>query len=213
MKDGEDWQMRDRKLYVNVQRFVVELEHLGYAHVTSNDFSGGDLKSDEIKKLAEEMKLLSSEITESRIQEEMQSSEISDDGSMAKSSRDLDHMKSSVQDLKPNNFTSISPDIIAVKEEMIELLKNTIESKDDDITNLRGVIEKISEQNHVLTRQNAWLTNLLVAPKDAASRVKSNEIDIDEDDHVATEPGERVSPHPDNDANNDTGSADGDRTP
>jgi hypothetical protein len=48
MQEGEDWIMVDRKLYVNVPRFIVELEAMGYA-VKSDDFKTGDVKSDEIK--------------------------------------------------------------------------------------------------------------------------------------------------------------------
>jgi hypothetical protein len=49
MKEGEDWIMINCKLYVNVPRFIVELEEMGYA-VKSDDFKTGDVKSDEIKK-------------------------------------------------------------------------------------------------------------------------------------------------------------------
>src|SRR5918911_5690732 len=84
MQEPDDWIMQDRKLYVNVPRFIVELEHLGYAQVKSDDFNSGDLKSDEIKKLAEELKLISSEITESRIQEEMKSDDFAVNNSQPK---------------------------------------------------------------------------------------------------------------------------------
>src|SRR5438067_101792 len=71
MQEPDDFTMQDRKLYVNVPRFIVELEELGYANLKSNDITHSVMKSDEIKNLAEELKLISSEITESRIQEEM----------------------------------------------------------------------------------------------------------------------------------------------
>src|SRR5882672_11368835 len=69
MKEIDDFKMQDRKLYVNVPRFIVELEELGYANLKSNDITGSGMKSDEIKKLVDELRLISNEITETRIQE------------------------------------------------------------------------------------------------------------------------------------------------
>jgi hypothetical protein len=139
MKEGEDWEMRDRKLYVDVQRFIVELEHLGYENLKSDDFTDPYFKSDEIKKLAEEVKLISSEITESRIQEEMKSSEITKEESKPKNEPELHSLKS-------NDFKLISDDIIQGKNEIIEILKENVESKEKDIAHLRGVVDTLSKQ-------------------------------------------------------------------
>ena len=46
MRESDDFIMQDRKLFVNVPRFIVELEALGYANLKSNDFNNGDMKSE-----------------------------------------------------------------------------------------------------------------------------------------------------------------------
>src|SRR5687767_11771869 len=84
MRESEDWMMQDRKLFVNVPRFIVELEQLWYGNMKSDDFKSGDVISDDIKQLVDEMKLISSEITERSIQEEMKSSDFSTHESMRK---------------------------------------------------------------------------------------------------------------------------------
>ena len=48
MKDRDDWMVIDRKLYVNVPRFVVELEHMAY-DVKSDDITNGGVISHEIR--------------------------------------------------------------------------------------------------------------------------------------------------------------------
>ena len=111
MKEDEDFRMQDRKLYVNVPRFIVELESLGYANMKSDDFKNGDMKSDDIKKLADELKLISSEITESRIQEEMKSDDFTADNSKPNFVEHDASMKSQQQNLKSteiNNSTNSS---------------------------------------------------------------------------------------------------------
>src|SRR4051812_21837865 len=57
MREPEDWIMQDRKLFVNVPRFMVELEELGYGNLKSDDIKSADMKSDDIMELIAEMKL------------------------------------------------------------------------------------------------------------------------------------------------------------
>jgi len=38
MREVKDFQVLDRKLYVNVSRFIVELESSGYAELKPDDF-------------------------------------------------------------------------------------------------------------------------------------------------------------------------------
>lgn len=172
MKDDQDWQMLDRKLFVSVPRFIAELEQLGYENLKSPDINSVDVKSDEITKLAEEVRLISSEITNREIQEEMKSSDITTDESKPKNYSSPQEMKSS--EIKNENLKS--DEIIDSKNEVIEILKETIESKEKDISHLRNVVETLSGQNQILTRQNAWLTNLLVAPKNQRESMKSDDI-------------------------------------
>ena len=179
MKEDEDFRMQDRKLYVNVPRFIVELESLGYANMKSDDFKNGDMKSDDIKKLADELKLISSEITESRIQEEMKSDDFTADNSKPNFVEHDASMKSQQQNLKSteinnstnsstlksNDFTDVPREIINAKNEVIDTLKGSLKSKEDDVAKLRDVISDLTQQLKTTTQQNAWLTNLLVAPK------------------------------------------------
>jgi hypothetical protein len=178
MREVDDWLMQDRKLFVNVPRFIVELEELGYANLKSDDFKNGDMKSDEIMKLAEELKLISSEITEGRIQEEMKSSDISADEFTPKIASEVQPMKSSEPQVKSSDFTVISDEIIKTKNELIEILKDSVSSREDDITQLRSVISELSEQNKTLTHQNGWLTNLLVAPKEPPAPQRSARVNV-----------------------------------
>jgi hypothetical protein len=172
MKEDEDWQLLDRKLYVNVPRFIVELEQMGYTNLKSSDFINSDMKSDEIKKLTEEIRLISSEIAENQIQEEMKSAEIRTDESRTPSSPEP---PPTPQSLKSNEIKMISPDIIESKNEVIQVLKDSLVSKDKDIDRLRSVIDALSKQNEITTRQNAWLTNLITAPKETNESVKSSD--------------------------------------
>ena len=48
---------------------------------------------------------------------------------------------------------------------MIDTLKGSLKSKEDDVAKLRDVISDLTQQLKTTTQQNAWLTNLLVAPK------------------------------------------------
>jgi len=179
MKEDEDFRMQDRKLYVNVPRFIVELESLGYANMKSDDFKNGDMKSDDIKKLADELKLISSEITESRIQEEMKSDDftavnskpnfVEHDASMKSQQQNLKSTEinnsTNSSTLKSNDFTDVPREIINAKNEVIDTLKGSLKSKEDDVAKLRDVISDLTQQLKTTTQQNAWLTNLLVAPK------------------------------------------------
>jgi hypothetical protein len=165
MREPEDWMMQDRKLFVNVPRFIVELEQLGYGNMKSDDFKSSDMKSDEIKELVEEMKLISSEITESRIQEEMKSSDFSADESKRNLEQQDLSVKSPQQNLKSDEITFASREIIDAKNEVIDTLKVSLKSKEDDVMQLRAVISDLTQQLKTTTHQNAWLTNLLVAPK------------------------------------------------
>src|SRR5918911_1071911 len=91
MRENDDWIMQDRKLYVNVPRFIVELEALGYANLKSDDFSSRDMKSDEFS--ADESKL--------------------------KFVHDNDPMKSPQSNLKSDDFSQSNHEIIQTKNEMI----------------------------------------------------------------------------------------------
>lgn len=179
MKEDEDFRMQDRKLYVNVPRFIVELESLRYANVKSDDISSSGMKSSEITKLIDELNLISSEITESRVQEEMKSTDFATDNSKPHFSEQQQSVKSEPHNLKSdeintsnnsgtmksNDFTFASREIIDAKNEVIDTLKGSLRSKDDDVAQLRAVISDLTQQLKTTTQQNAWLTNLLVAPK------------------------------------------------
>ena len=188
MREPDDWIMQDRKLYVNVPRFIVELEHLGYANLKSNDFNTGDLKSDEIMEIAKELKLISAEITESRIQEEMKSSDFTADDSKPKVEQQDEPVKSAQSNLKSGDFNQISDEIIKTKNELIDVLKETVGSREQDITQLRAVISELTQQNKTLTQQNGWLTNLLVAPKQETEPMRSTRVHVtDVSDESTTE--------------------------
>jgi hypothetical protein len=176
MRETDDFIMQDRKLFVNVPRFIVELEELGYANLKSNDFNSSDLKSDEIMKLADELKLISSEITESRIQEEMKSDDFTPDNFKPKIEQQDSPVKSPPPNVKSDDFRDISHEIIEAKNEVIDVLKDTVGSREQDITQLREVISDLSKQNKTLTQQNGWLTNLLVAPKAETEPVRATKV-------------------------------------
>jgi hypothetical protein len=175
MREPDDWIMQDRKLLVNVPRFIVELERLGYGNMKSDDITNGSVISGDIKELIDEMKLISSEITERSIQEEMKSNEISTDETKRKIEEEDVPVKSSQQNLKSNDTTAsnlksdeitfASREIIEAKNEVIDTLKGSVADKGNENTQLHKLISELSEQNKKLTQQNAWLTNLLVAPK------------------------------------------------
>jgi hypothetical protein len=176
MRETHDWIMQDRKLLVNVPRFIVELEQLGYGNLKSDDIKSGDMKSDDIIELVKEMKLISSEITESRIQEEMKSDDFSAENSKPKIEQQDPSVKSPPPNLKSDDFREISRDIIEAKNEVIDILKDTVGSREQDITQLREVISELSKQNKTLTQQNGWLTNLLVAPKADTEPVRATKV-------------------------------------
>jgi DNA repair exonuclease SbcCD ATPase subunit len=218
MKEIDDFRMQDRKLYVNVPRFIVELEELGYANLKSNDITGSGMKSDEIKNLADELRLISNEITETRIQEEMKSDDFSADTFKPNIAQQDPPLKSPPANLKSDDFREISSEIIEAKNEVIDVLKDTVSSREQDITQLREVISELSKQNKTLTQQNGWLTNLLVAPKAETEPVRATKVtdisdDITHDDihhetqthqdiareHTTESDGEAVSSGPDHD--------------
>lgn len=183
MQEPDDCMLQDRKLYVNVPRFIVELEHLGYANVKSDDITSGGVISSEIKQIIDELNLISSEITERSIQEEMKSDDITDDQPKPKFVAEDFPVKSATQNLKsnditnsnlkPDDFTNLSREILEAKNEVIETLKGSIQSKENDVVQLRAVISDLTQQLKNTTQQNAWLTNLLVAPKQETEPMRS----------------------------------------
>jgi hypothetical protein len=205
MKVDQDWQMLDRKLFVNVPRFIAELEGLGYENLKSDDFNNTDVKSDEIKKLADEIRLISDEITERNIQKEMKSPdiinheippsmispEITAENDKPQKVHDISTMKSGDINLRFEEFNLISDEImrselmkskdmiIDSKDEVIKELKDNVVSKEKDNAQLHDVISTLTKQNETLTKQNAWLTNLITAPKDSRSSARSNNKDYD----------------------------------
>jgi hypothetical protein len=192
MRESDDWVMQDRKLFVNVPRFIVELEHLGYGNLKSDDIKSGGVISDDIKQLIDEMKLISGEITESRIQEEMQSTDFTTDEFKRKITEEDKTVKSSHQNLKSDDINSsnvksdditfASREIIEAKNEVIDTLKGSIRSKEDDVAQLRAVISDLTNQLKTTTQQNAWLTNLLVAPKQEQEPMRTTTVnDITEE--------------------------------
>jgi hypothetical protein len=201
MKEDEDFRMQDRKLYVNVPRFIVELESMGYANVKSDDITSSGMKSDDIKKLADELRLISNEITESRIQEEMKSDDFSSENSKPNFVEHDASMKSQQQNMKSaeinnttnsstmksNDFTFASREIIDAKNEVIDTLKGSIRSKEDDVAQLRAVISDLTSQLKTTTQQNAWLTNLLVAPKQEPEPMRTTTVNdiTDESDEIS----------------------------
>ena len=143
------------------------------------------MKSDEIIELVKEMRLISDEITESRIQEEMKSNDFSADKYKPKVGQQDHPMKSEQQNvkssdinnstLKSHDFTDVSREIIAAKNEVIDTLKGSIQSKEDDVAQLRAVISDLTQQLKTTSQQNAWLTNLLVAPKPEREQTRSTQ--------------------------------------
>jgi hypothetical protein len=200
MKVDQDWQMLDRKLFVNVPRFIAELEGLWYENLKSDDFNSANVKSDEIKKLADEIRLISDEITERNIQDEMHSSdiihheippsmkspEITPDNDKPKIYDISSSMKSGDINLRFEEFKLISDEImqselmkskemiISSKDEVIKELKGNVVSKEKDNAQLHDVISTLTRQNETLTKQNAWLTNLITGPKDSRSSARSD---------------------------------------
>ena len=163
----------DRKLYVNVPRFVVELEAMGYA-VNSGDFKTSDVKSDEINKLIEEVRLISTEIVDDKIQREMQQS---DEQSSSKdpqvNSPDIknilptENMNSNEirHEDQPRRSDGISPTVmlpeINLKSPEFNLLlqgKNEIiESKKEQIETMRSMYTEIlvSKDNMLKSKDDA----------------------------------------------------------
>ena len=89
--------------------------------------------------------------------------------------------------LKSSDFTDLSREIIAAKNEVIDTLKGSIRSKEDDVVQLRAVISDLTQQLKTTSQQNAWLTNLLVAPKQENEPMRSTKVtDItDESDEIS----------------------------
>ncbi|HZM22798.1 MAG TPA: hypothetical protein VFC02_13700 [Anaerolineales bacterium] len=67
--------------------------------------------------------------------------------------------------MKSDDITFVSREIIDAKNEVIDTLKGSLKSKEDDVAQLRTVISDLTQQLKTTSQQNAWLTNLLVAPK------------------------------------------------
>jgi hypothetical protein len=220
MKVDDDWMMIDRKLFVNVPRFVVELEQMGYA-VKSDDIKNDNVISDDFKKLYDEMRLISDEITSSRIQEEMKSSDMKDVLNKAdvKSSEINDRepvprsdgisveVKSSEINLKSPEFNLLlrsKDEIIASKKEQIEDMKemyteilvskdHMLKSKDDQLKEVRSALDTVVKQNETLVHQNVYLTRLLTAPKaDRSEQERDDVISPDFSDVSHTAPDEEA---------------------
>ena len=192
MREPDDYIMQDRKLFVNVPRFIVELEQIGYGNLKSDEIKNGSVISDDIKQLIDEMKLISTEITERSIQEEMKSDDFTADNSKPYFSESEQQVKSTQQNLKSDeikssnlksdDFTDPSREIIEAKNEVIDTLKGSIRSKEDDVAQLRAVISDLTQQLKTTPQQNAWLTNLLVAPKQENEPMRSTKVtDISDD--------------------------------
>jgi hypothetical protein len=199
MKEPDDFMMLNRKLHVNVPRFIVELEYLGYGDLKSDDFDGSDMKSDEIKELVNEMRLISGEITESRIQEEMKSPDITADEDKKKiehqdstphsAQQNLKSPEINMSDMKSGDFTNLSREIIATKNELIDTLKGSVVSRDEENMQLRKMLSEFSDHIKTLTQQNTYLSNLLVAPKQQNEPMRSARVRVTEvtDDDVDDE--------------------------
>ena len=190
MKETDDFIIQDRKLFVNVPRFIVELEHLGYANMKSSDFKSGDMKSDEIMEIVKEIKLISSEITESRIQEEMKSDDFIAENSKPHFAEPEQPVKSSqanlksneinTSNLKSNDFSDYSREIIEAKNEHIGTLKGSLASREEENVQLRKLVSEFIERNDSLTKQITFLSNLLAAPKQEAEPMRSAKVRVTE---------------------------------
>jgi len=122
--------------------------------------------------------LISSEITESRIQEEMKSDDFTANEPKPKVGQEFEPVQSTPPNLKSDDFTEISGEIIKTKNELIDILKGSVSSREQDIVQLRSVISELSQQNKTLTQQNGWLTNLLVAPKTETEPTRSAKVKV-----------------------------------
>jgi hypothetical protein len=179
MREYEDWIMQDRKLFVNVPRFIVELEQLGYGNLKSDDIKNGGVISNDIKELIDEMKLISSEITERSIQEEMKSPDFIVDEDKRKieeqdlrvksphanlKSNDINNTTNN-SNLKSNDFSDSSREIIEGKNELIAELRGSVKDKKDENAELRKMLSESLQRNEKLTQQITFLSNVLAAPK------------------------------------------------
>ena len=179
MREGDDFRKIDRKLYVNVPRFVVELEAMGYA-VKSDDFKTGDVKSDEINKLIEEVRLISTEIIDEKIQREMQQSD------EESSSKDPQVKSSDIKNIPPTENTKsdeiryesqprrsdgISPTVISseinLKSPEFNLL---LQGKDEIIASKK---EQIETMRTIYTEILESKDKMLKSKDDALAEVRS----------------------------------------
>ena len=62
------------------------------------------------------------------------------------------------------------------KNEVIETLKGSLQSKEGDVAQLHAVISDLTQQLKTTTQQNDWLTNLLVAPKHETEPMRSSKV-------------------------------------
>jgi hypothetical protein len=84
--------------------------------------------------------------------------------------------------LKSNDITFVSREIMDAKNEVIDTLKGSLKGKEDDNAHLRAVISDLTQQLKTTTQQNAWLTNLLVAPKQEPEPMRTTKAhDISDD--------------------------------
>jgi hypothetical protein len=170
---------------------------MGYA-VKSDDIKNGNVISDDFKKLYDEMRLISDEITSSRIQEEMKSPdnrdapkiadvkspEINDGELIPRSDGISGEVKSSEINLKSPEFNLLlrgKDEIIASKKEQIEDMKEMyteilkskdamLSSKDQELKEVRTALDTVVKQNDTLVHQNVFLTRLLTSPKGDEAR-------------------------------------------
>jgi hypothetical protein len=168
MKEGEDFSMIDRKLYVNVPRFVVEMEAMGYA-VKSDDIKNGNAISDDFKKLYDELRLISDEIANSRIQEEMKSDDIihkqkrgpviSDESRNPPPTADMKSSEiareESIRKSDGISSTVISPEINLKSPEFNMLLRSKdeiIESKKEQIEHMKEMYTEILKSKDTMLK-------------------------------------------------------------
>jgi hypothetical protein len=202
MIEPDDYLIQDRKLYVNVLRFIVELEHIGYANLKSDDFKNDDMKSDEIKELLTEMRLISNEITESRIQEEMKSPDFTSNENKQKVEQEDPSTHSGQQNmkspeinngnLKSDDFSVLAREIITTKNEHIDTLKGSVADSKEENAQLRKMLAESLEHNKSLTTQITFLSNLLAAPKQEtepmrSAKVRVTEVTDEEADEISDE--------------------------
>jgi hypothetical protein len=107
----------------------------------------------------------------------------------------FDEFKLISDEIMNSEIVRSKDNIIRGKEEVIMVLQQNIESKEKDIAQLREVIGATTKQNEIITKQNAWLTNLITAPRNSRSPARSNNNgheargdDAETQEHVEVDP-------------------------